>query len=100
MGSKNMDTSLKRYIEKYYPSGKRDLYATFILRCLELCRPNGRVALVTMQSWMFLHSYAELRAILEEKIPEAPKRRMFTGLLRETSIESLAHLRPNAFYQI
>ena len=71
MGSKNMDTPLKKYVEKYYPSGKRDLYAAFILRCFELCRLNGRVAMVTMQSWMFLRSFAELRAIPEEKLGEA-----------------------------
>src|SRR6266566_536752 len=42
MGSKNMDSPLKKYVEKHYPSGKRDLYATFILLCTELCRPGGR----------------------------------------------------------
>ena len=36
MGSKNMDTSVKKYVEKYYSSGRRDVYAAFILRCLEL----------------------------------------------------------------
>jgi hypothetical protein len=51
MGSKNMETLLKKYVEKYYPAGKRDLYAAFILRCIELCRPNGRVA---------MNNYAEL----------------------------------------
>ena len=100
MGSKNMDTPLKKYVEKYYSSGKRDLYAAFILRCLELCRPNGRVAMVTMQSWMFLRSFAELRAIPEEKLGEAYKKGLLTGLVRETSIEALAHLGPNAFEEI
>jgi len=97
MGSKNMDTPLKKYVEKYYPSGKRDLYAAFIWRCLELCRPNGRVAMVTQQGWMFLRSFVELRAIPAEKLLEAQKRAAFTGLLRETSIESLAHLGEFAF---
>src|SRR5260370_36282181 len=100
MGSKNMDTPLKKYVEKYYPSGKRDLYATFILRCTEMCRPDGRVAMVTMQSWMFLRSFAELRAMPEEKLGEAYKKGLFTGLLRETSIEALAHLGPKAFEEI
>ena len=62
MGSKNMDTSLRKYVEKYYSSGKRDFYAAFILRCIELCRPNGRIAMVTQQNWMFLQSFVELRA--------------------------------------
>jgi hypothetical protein len=97
MGSKNMDTLLKKYVEKYYPSGKRDLYAAFILRCLELCRPNGRVAMVTQQSWMFLRSYSELRAMPEEKLQGIRKSGTFTGLLRETSIEALAHLGEFAF---
>jgi len=100
MGSKNMDMLLKKYVEKYYPSGKRDLYAAFILRCLELCRPNGRVAMVTMQNWMFLSSFTELRAMPEEKLREIRKPGTFTGLLRETSIEALAHLGPNAFEEI
>ena len=56
--------------------------------------------MVTMQSWMFLRSFAELRALPEDKLPEARKRGTFTGLLRETSIELLAHLGPNAFEEI
>ncbi len=100
VGSKNMDILLKKYVEKYYPTGKRDLYAAFILRCLELCRANGRVAMVTMQSWMFLRSFAELRAMPEEKLRDIRKPGTFTGLLRETSIEVLAHLGPNAFEEI
>ncbi len=99
MGSKNMDTSLKKYVEKYYPSGKRDLYATFILRCIELCRPGGRVAMVTMQGWIFLRSFVDLRAVPDEKLLEA-KKGGFTGILRETSIEGLVHLGRYAFSEI
>jgi len=90
----------KRYVEKHFPSGKRDLYAAFILRCLELCRTDGRVAMVTMQNWMFLQRFASLRSLSEEKLSEARKKGEFAGLLRETSIESLAHLGSNAFEEI
>src|SRR6266699_1860675 len=100
MSIKNMDTPLKKYIEKHYPSGKRDLYTTFILRCIELCRPNGRVAMVTMQNWMFLRSFADLRTISEEKLLEEKQKGNFTGLLREMSIEALAHLGRHAFSEI
>src|SRR6266487_4759652 len=96
MGSKNMDTPLKKYVEKYYPLGKRDLYATFILRCTELCRPGGRVAMVTMQSWMFLSSYKDFRAIDTDKIKTTGKEE-FKGILRDTSVEILAHLGAKAF---
>src|SRR6266702_1908557 len=100
MGSKNMDTPLKKYIEKYYSLGRRDLYAVFILRCIELCRLNGRLAMVTQQSWMFLRSFAELRAVPAEKQIGGQKKDAFTGILRKTSIEVLAHLGPNAFEEI
>src|SRR5205807_1155737 len=91
MGNKNMDAPLRKYVEKYYPSGRRDLYTTFILRCLELCSSDGRVAMVTMQGWMFLRSFVDLRAIPEEKL-KAGKDSEFIGLLRKTSIEGLVHL--------
>lgn len=84
MGSKNMPDLLKKYVEQQYKAGKRDLYAAFILRCLDLCLSNGRVAMVTQQSWMFLRSFADLRA------GEA-------GLLRVSSIEALAHLGEYSF---
>ncbi|HRJ42722.1 MAG TPA: hypothetical protein PL105_12630, partial [Caldilineaceae bacterium] len=100
MGSKNMDTPLKKYVESHYKPGKRDLYAAFILRCLQLVRPGGRVAMITQQSWMFLKSFADLRALPEEKLAAARQKGEFSGLLRETAIEGLAHLGPNAFEEI
>ncbi len=97
MGSKNMPDLLKKYVEQHYNAGKRDLYAAFILRCLNLCLPGGRVAMVTQQSWMFLRSFAELRAVPDERLAEAQKQREFTGLLRETRLEGVAHLGEFAF---
>ena len=100
MGSGNMDMPLKKYVEQHYKPGKRDLYAAFILRCLELCRAEGRVAMITQQSWMFLRSFAELRALPEDKLAAAAKKGDYPGLLRAATIESLAHLGPNAFEEI
>ena len=100
MGSRQMDLPLKKYVEKYYSTGKRDLSNAFILRNLELCRLDGRVAMVTQHSWMFLRNFAPLRAIPNEALLEEHKKNTFKGLLRETSIESLAHLGPNAFEEI
>ena len=97
MGSKNMGPSLKNYVERHFAAGKRDLYAAFILRCLELAADGGRVAMVTQQSWMFLRSFADLRALDDEKRKKAPK--AFGGVLRETSIEELAHLGEHAFHE-
>lgn len=55
------------YVATTYPRGKADLYAAFIDRALELARRGGTSALVTMQGWMFLQQFRELRAwILSE----------------------------------
>ena len=100
LGSSYMEISLKRYVSDYYESGKRDLYAAFILRCQELCSLSGRVAMITMQSWMFLRSFAELRIGSDKNNFVGKKNRKFQGLLREICIESLAHLGSNAFEEI
>ena len=100
MGSGNMDAPLKKYVEQQFKTGKRDLYAAFILRCLELCRPDGRVAMITQQSWMFLRSFANLRAVPDDALATTRSKGEFTGLLRETTIETLAHLGPHGFEEI
>jgi hypothetical protein len=96
MGSKSMGPVLKKFVERYFAPGKRDLYAAFILRCLQLAADGGRVAMVTQQSWMFLRSFADLRALDDETHNKAS--RAFSGVLRETSIEAIAHLGEHAFH--
>ena len=99
MGSKNMGPELKRYVENRYRPGKRDLYAAFILRCLEMTAPSGKLAMVTQQSWMFLRSFVEMRAVDEDRLKDLGTG-AFKGLLRDTTIETLAHLGPRAFAEI
>ncbi len=94
MGSKNMGAIVKKHVERHFSPGKRDLYASFIMRCAELAAETGRVAMVTQQSWMFLRSFADLRAVDDERCRSAP------GLLQATTIEALAHLGPHAFTEI
>ena len=96
MASGNMDMPLRRYVEQYYKPGKRDLYAAFILRCLEMCRHSGRVAMVTQQGWMFLSGFADLR-LQTKPIPTKSDSKFFSGLLKDVSIEGLAHLGEFAF---
>ncbi len=61
LGGKNMNSRLKVFAEDNYPNSKSDLFAMFIDRCAKMCMKNGYVSMVTMQSWMFLSSYEELR---------------------------------------
>jgi hypothetical protein len=50
--------------EKYralYPPASSDLFAGMALRALELLRPAGRMAFITISNWMFLKSFFEFR---------------------------------------
>ena len=57
------DCSIKinDYCKAYYPNSKSDLFAVFLERGNEMARTNGYNCMVTMQSWMFLGSYENLR---------------------------------------
>ncbi|MFZ4580954.1 MAG: Eco57I restriction-modification methylase domain-containing protein, partial [Myxococcota bacterium] len=50
-----------KYVKQAYPLGKADLYAAFLLRGLELVKPGGVSAMLTMRNWMFIKQYAGLR---------------------------------------
>lgn len=52
------------YLEKTYPKSKADLYATFLERGLQLVRPDGLSAMITMRGWMFIKNYESLRKYL------------------------------------
>ncbi len=99
MGSKNFGPALKQHVERHFKPGKRDLYAAFILRDCELAARGCRVAMVTQQSWMFLRSFADLRAVESDKLDQLDDDE-FRGVLRATMIVTLAHLGPNAFGEI
>lgn len=84
MGSKNMSAPLKQYLEKNYKDGKADLFAAFIMRCSGMTASDGRTGMITMQSWMFLKSFLDLRK----------------KIIATSVIESMAHLGAGAFDSI
>ena len=84
MGGKGMNASLKEFAKKQFPDSKSDLFAMFIERGFDWCKPNGFNSMVTMQSWMFLSSYESLR----EK------------LFDNRTINTMAHLGARAFPEI
>jgi len=67
ISSSRMEGSLKQYVESTYPETKSDLFATFILRCLELCNEDGLTGYMTPFVWMFISSYEKLREIIIDK---------------------------------
>ena len=59
---------LKNYIVNQFPNSKADLYASFIERLSCLPSANGYIGMVTMESWMFLPTYTDLRNHILENV--------------------------------
>ncbi|WP_338800770.1 BREX-1 system adenine-specific DNA-methyltransferase PglX [Pseudomonas sp. RSB 5.4] len=84
MGGKGMNPRLSTWAKENFPSSKSDLFAMFIERNLDLAVKGGAVAMITMQSWMFLSSFESLRS----------------RILTQHTILSMAHLGTRAFDSI
>ena len=84
MGSKGMNGRLNAWAKETYPNSKSDMFAMFIERNLDLAVKGGAVAMITMQSWMFLSSFEALRS----------------RILNQHTILSMAHLGARAFDSI
>lgn len=84
MGGKGMTADLKAWAKKAFAASKADLFAMFIERGFDWCKPAGFNSMVTMQTWMFLSGYRKFR----EKT------------LSRSSIASMAHLGARAFSEI
>src|SRR5690606_16511954 len=84
MGNKGMNPQIKEFAKTHFLESKYDLFAVFIERGFRWCRPTGLNGMVTMQSWMFLSSYVQMRK----------------KLLDERTIHTMAHLGARAFAEI
>ena len=84
MGSGGMNGPLKKFAKDNFPEWKTDLFACFVQRGCILAKDSGRNAMITMHSWMFLSSFEKMRE----------------RMLRETSIQTMAHLGARAFGSI
>ncbi|MGX7950695.1 BREX-1 system adenine-specific DNA-methyltransferase PglX [Oleidesulfovibrio alaskensis] len=84
MGGKGMNGRLAAWAKDNFPNSKSDLFAMFVERNLDLAQMHGVVAMITMQSWMFLSSFEALR----------------TRLLGQNTLLSMAHLGARAFDSI
>lgn len=84
MGGKGMNGRLSAWAKETYPNSKSDLFAMFIERNLDLAVKGGAIAMITMQSWMFLSSFEALRS----------------RILNQHTILSMAHLGARAFDSI
>ena len=84
MGSRGMNALVKNFFKDLFPDAKSDLFACFIERGYTLAKDVGHNAMVTMQSWMFLSSFEEMRE----------------RMLRDKTITTMAHFGAQAFGSI
>ena len=61
MGSSGMSAKLSDYVKTQYPDSKADLFSCFMERADSFVSTNGFTSLITMESWMFLSSFENLR---------------------------------------
>src|ERR1017187_76134 len=84
MSNRNMNSAMSDFMKQNYKKSKGDLYSAFIERCAELLAPEGRLAMIAQQSFMFISSFANLREIL----------------VGAAAIEAMAHVGPRAFGEV
>ena len=61
VSSRVYSPNLNKFITNGYKRSKSNLYAAFIDRCLDLCKQNGFVSMVTLHGWSFTSVYQVLR---------------------------------------
>ena len=76
-----LNATIQTFAKKKFPDSKADLSAIFMVRGLSLCKAHGTMAMINMQSWMFLSSFEKLRK----------------KLLSNSTLLSMAHLGERAF---
>ncbi len=61
MGGKGLNLALRNHALDSFPESKSDLFAMFIERGFDWCKPSSFNCMVTMQNWMFSSSFEGLR---------------------------------------
>ncbi len=81
MGTNGMCLDLKEFAKKHFPDAKSDLFSCFIEHGYYLAKKSKFISMITMQNWMFLSSYQQLRE----------------RMLDERTICNMAHIGFNSF---
>lgn len=61
MTRKNMNKMLYDYLARNYKEYSNEFYSVFTVQQANLCKQNGRIALICLPAWMFLPSFKQLR---------------------------------------
>lgn len=64
MASSGMNSNLMKVLSAEYENSKKDLFAVMIEKSFKLAKATGIISMITMESWMFLPSFEQLRNIV------------------------------------
>lgn len=67
MSTGGMNAKLQKFIKKYFPDNKYDLYAVFINVCENIAKFYAKIAMITQHTWMFLSRYENMRKAFRSK---------------------------------
>lgn len=84
MGNGKMNGVLKKFVGKEYKDANKDLFASFMVRGMEMIIKKNYLGMINQQAWMFLSSYEKLRVLFIDSY----------------HILSMIHLGPRAFEEI
>lgn len=82
MGGKGMNGELREFAKKQFPDSKSDLFAMFIERGFGWLKDGAFNSMVTMQSWMFLSSYENMRVNILDKFTIETMVHMGNGVMK------------------
>jgi len=83
----NFGTVMRAYIYSQYSSTSQDLYAAFMVRCVELTKPDSFCGIVSQQSFMFLERHSGLREYLYDSSAPHVAAHLGSGAFTEISGE-------------
>ncbi|WOC33298.1 MULTISPECIES: BREX-1 system adenine-specific DNA-methyltransferase PglX [Caproicibacterium] len=63
----HMAKPLRKFVDANWPKYNNDLFAVFMVRNFDFCKPNGYCGFMTPFVWMFIKSYVHLRRFLADK---------------------------------
>lgn len=90
VGRRKLTQETRTFLDTHYPATSMDLCAAFMQRCVEFAQPGGAVGLVTVDKWLRLKGYEQLRT-------GGPG---FAGLYKTLSLDVVCELGQRAFSQV
>jgi hypothetical protein len=92
LDTRDMNDELKKLVDTQYPDCKRNLYAPFVLRCLDLVTAGGRIGVITGQTFMFIKTFEKFRKLLLDQCVIESLQQYDYGLFDGVRVDTAAYV--------